>query len=163
MNEMNEDFILSVMEKFNASSAVYLKLPSGEASLCLKKEGAFKVSAPAAVPSVPVPHAAPAEAPAAPPPAPAPEGVKRTQDADPSVLVIESPIVGTFYRAPSPDSPPYVEEGVQVKKGQPLCIIEAMKMMNNLEAEYPCVIEKILVSSGDMVQFGQPLFQVRAI
>jgi acetyl-CoA carboxylase biotin carboxyl carrier protein len=65
---------------------------------------------------------------------------------------------GTFYRAPSPDDPPFVKEGDSVKKGDPLCIIEAMKIMNEIEAEDIGVIQKILVESGQAVEFNQPLF-----
>ena len=78
-------------------------------------------------------------------------------------VAIKSPIVGTFYRSPSPDAPPYVDVGKTVKKGQPLCILEAMKMMNTLEAEFDCVVEKVLVSNGDLVEFDQPLFMVRTL
>ncbi|ADK81411.1 acetyl-CoA carboxylase biotin carboxyl carrier protein [Sediminispirochaeta smaragdinae] len=76
---------------------------------------------------------------------------------------IASPIVGTFYRSPSPDSPAYIEEGNTVKSGQTLCIIEAMKAMNELEAEYDCKILSILVENGQMVEYGTPLFSVERI
>ena len=79
-----------------------------------------------------------------------------------NLLEVKSPIVGTFYRAPSPDSPPYVEKGSSVKKGQPLCVLEAMKMMNTLECEYDGVVEEILVSNGDLVEFDQVLFKIKA-
>lgn len=81
--------------------------------------------------------------------------------ADKNLVFIKSPIVGTFYRAPSPDSPPYVEKGTAVKKGQPLCVLEAMKMMNTLECEYDGVIEDILASNGDLVEFDQNIFAIR--
>lgn len=74
--------------------------------------------------------------------------------------VIKSPIVGTFYRTPSPDSPPYVEKGAKVKKGDPLCTIEAMKLMNQLVAEFDCEIVSILVQQASLVEFDQPLFEV---
>lgn len=74
--------------------------------------------------------------------------------------VIKSPIVGTFYRAASPDAPPFVEVGTKVKKGQKICILEAMKMMNALEAEFDCVIQKILITNGELAEFDQPLFEV---
>jgi biotin carboxyl carrier protein len=80
-----------------------------------------------------------------------------------SANVIKSPIVGTFYRAPSPDAPVYCEVGKTIKKGQPLCILEAMKMMNTLEAEYDCVIEEILVANGELVEFDQPIFKVKKV
>lgn len=76
---------------------------------------------------------------------------------------ITSPIVGTFYAAPSPDSKPYVAVGDTVNKDQTLCIVEAMKLMNEIAAEFDCEIVKILVKNEEMVQFGQPLFLVKAI
>jgi acetyl-CoA carboxylase biotin carboxyl carrier protein len=82
---------------------------------------------------------------------------------DANLVDIKSPIVGTFYRAPSPDAPSYVEVGSSVKKGQPLCILEAMKLMNTLEAEYDGVIEEILVQNGDLVEFDQPIFKIRKV
>lgn len=75
--------------------------------------------------------------------------------------VIASPIVGTFYRAPSPDSPPFAEAGQQVKKGDTICVIEAMKVMNELQAEFDCEIVDVLVENGTMIEFGTPLFSVK--
>ena len=75
-----------------------------------------------------------------------------------SGVEVLSPMPGTFYRAPSPDDHPFVKEGDSVKKGDPLCIIEAMKIMNEIEAEDIGVIQKILVESGQAVEFNQPLF-----
>ena len=77
--------------------------------------------------------------------------------------LITSPMVGTFYQAPSPDSPPYVKVGDKVKKGQTLCIIEAMKIMNELEAEFDCEILEILVEDGQPVEFDTPLFKVKKL
>jgi acetyl-CoA carboxylase biotin carboxyl carrier protein len=71
--------------------------------------------------------------------------------------MVESPMVGTFYRAASPDSEPFVEEGTQVRKGQPLCLIEAMKMMNEIEADTAGRVVRILVDNGNPVEYGQPL------
>lgn len=73
---------------------------------------------------------------------------------------IESPIVGTFYRSPSPDSPAFVEEGTKVKEGDTICILEAMKVMNELEADFDCKIVDILVENGQMVEYGTPMFRV---
>jgi acetyl-CoA carboxylase biotin carboxyl carrier protein len=72
-----------------------------------------------------------------------------------------SPMVGTFYAAPAPDKPPFVKPGDKVKKGQTVCIIEAMKLMNEIESEYDGEIVKILVNNEDMVEYGQPLFLIR--
>jgi len=75
-------------------------------------------------------------------------------------LTVTSPIVGTFYRSSSPDADPYVEEGALVKKGQVLCIVEAMKLMNEIEAEADGTVVKVLVESTTPVEFGQPLFLI---
>jgi len=74
--------------------------------------------------------------------------------------VVESPMVGTFYRAPSPDAPSYVEVGDEVRVGQTLCILEAMKLMNELESEVSGTVRKILAENGDPVEYGQPLFEI---
>jgi len=100
--------------------------------------------------AAPAPVAAPAapaaEVPAA--PAPAEENI------------VTSPMVGTFYRAASPDAEPFVSEGKKVQKGDVLCIIEAMKLMNEIEAEYDGVVEKILVENASPVEYGQPMFVI---
>ncbi len=91
------------------------------------------------------------------------EETKKEEKADEGLVEIRSPMVATFYRAPSPTSPPYVEVGDEVKKGDVLCILEAMKIMNELEAEFPCRIEKILVENGQKVEYDQPLFLVKRL
>ncbi|MBC7320803.1 acetyl-CoA carboxylase biotin carboxyl carrier protein [bacterium] len=78
-------------------------------------------------------------------------------------LFITSPIVGTFYRAPKPDAPPFVEVGDEVKVGQTLCIIEAMKLMNEVKSEYNGIVKQILVENGEPVEYGQPLFIIEPI
>jgi acetyl-CoA carboxylase biotin carboxyl carrier protein len=72
-------------------------------------------------------------------------------------------MVGTFYRAPSPDSPPFVKEGDKVSKGQTLCIIEAMKIFNEIEAEFDCKILEILVEDGQPIEYDMPLFLVEKL
>jgi len=74
--------------------------------------------------------------------------------------VVESPMVGTFYRAPSPGAEPFVKEGDYVEKGQVLCIIEALKVMNEIESEVSGIVRKILVENGQPVEYGQPLFYI---
>jgi acetyl-CoA carboxylase biotin carboxyl carrier protein len=96
-------------------------------------------NAPTAVPAVPV---VPAEEPL-------------------ELSVVTSPIVGTFYRSPDPSSPSFVEVGQRVKKGQTLCIIEAMKLMNEIESEYEGEIVKVYVENGQPVQYGERLFAVK--
>jgi acetyl-CoA carboxylase biotin carboxyl carrier protein len=76
---------------------------------------------------------------------------------------ITAPLVGTFYRAAAPDAPPFVEAGDKVKKGKTLCILEAMKLMNEFQAEFDLEIVAILVENGRMVEYGTPLFEVRRV
>ncbi len=115
---------------------------------------AVPAAAPAAQPVALAPVAAPAPAPAA-APAPAPAA------ADPSLKVITSPMVGTFYAAPSPDAPPFVGVGSQVRADSVVCIIEAMKVMNEIQAEIAGSVVECLVATGTSVEFGQPLFRVK--
>lgn len=80
---------------------------------------------------------------------------------DEDLNVIKAPMVGTFYRSASQDSAPYVTEGKPVKKGDVLCIIEAMKLMNEIESDFTGTVVKVLVKDGEMVEFGQPLFKIK--
>ena len=79
------------------------------------------------------------------------------------LITITSPIVGTFYRAPSPEASPFVEIGSRVKKGQVLCIVEAMKLMNEIESEIDGTIIKVLVENGQPVEYGEPLFLIEPV
>ncbi len=106
------------------------------------------------------PLAAPvAAAPAAAPAAAAADGVPAAP-AEPAGKLIKSPMVGTFYRSSSPGSKPFIEVGQQVKEGQPVCIIEAMKIMNEIESDIAGKIVRVLCENGQAVEFGQPLFVV---
>ena len=96
-------------------------------------------------------------APAAPPAAvPAPAAAEG--DAGQEGHVVKAPMVGTFYRSPSPDAKPFVEVGQAIKEGDTICIIEAMKLMNEIEADASGVVKAILVENGQPVEYGQPLF-----
>lgn len=75
--------------------------------------------------------------------------------------IVKSPMVGTFYMKPAPNAKPYVEVGQKVKKGDVLCIIEAMKLMNEIESEFDGEIAEVLLKDGDMVEFGKPLFKIK--
>lgn len=159
---MKEELIFKLFEKFEQSSSVYMRIKDGENEFVLKKEGAFApdriMPIVQSAPSLPVQAAA----------APAGDsgsasGAQAADSAAKNLIQIKSPIVGTFYRSPSPDSPPYVDKGTKVKKGQPLCVLEAMKMMNTLESEFDGVIEDIAVSNGDLVEFDQVLFTLRTV
>jgi acetyl-CoA carboxylase biotin carboxyl carrier protein len=94
-------------------------------------------------------------------PAAAPAPVAATAGQPPGTHILNSPIVGTFYRAPSPDTDPFVEVGSRVKKGQVLCIIEAMKLMNEIESDIDGTIAEIYPQNAQAVEFGEPLFAIR--
>ena len=97
-------------------------------------------------------------------PATAPVAVEITEEAkEDEKLFITSPIVGTFYSAPAPDAPAFVKVGDRVKNGQTVCILEAMKLMNEIQSDFECEIEAVLVSNEQKVEYGQPLFRVKKI
>lgn len=85
----------------------------------------------------------------------------KIKEIDESLKIVTSPMVGTFYAKPSPDAKDFVEIGTKVKKGETLCIIEAMKLMNEIESEYDGEIAEILVKDGEMVDYGKPLFKIK--
>ena len=85
------------------------------------------------------------------------------KDAEDEAVLITSPIVGTFYAAPAPDAAPFVKVGDRVKNGQTVCILEAMKLMNEIQSEFDCEIEAVLVSNEQKVEYGQPLFRVKKL
>jgi acetyl-CoA carboxylase biotin carboxyl carrier protein len=113
-----------------------------------------------AQPATPAPAAAVA-VPASPPPPPVPATPSETPEEDVELAIVKSPIVGTFYRSPEPGAPSFVEVGSLVKKGQVLCIIEAMKLMNEIDSEYDGEVVNVYVENGQPVQYGERLFAVR--
>lgn len=116
----------------------------------------FAVHAP--MPAMPAPVAAAPAPAAAAPAAPAPAAHGATEA---GIAFIKSPMVGTFYRSPSPDSPAFVDKGSSVKEETVVCIIEAMKVMNEIQAEVKGTILEVLVESGTSVEYGQPLYKVK--
>jgi acetyl-CoA carboxylase biotin carboxyl carrier protein len=135
------------------SGIAELEITEGEEKVKIVKGGVVVVTAPPAVPAVSSPPAAPA-APAA--------TVALALGAEPEPgqegHVVKAPMVGTFYRSPSPDAKPFIEVGQAVKEGDTICIIEAMKLMNEIEADASGVVKAILVENGQPVEYGQPLF-----
>ena len=136
-----------------------LEVTEGESKVRIVKNGApsaqnqvVMMPAPAAAPVAATPAAAPA-APAAAPAAAAPAA-----EAAPAGHVVKSPMVGTFYRSSAPGAAPFVDVGSTVKEGDTLCIIEAMKLLNEIDADASGTIKQILVENGQAVEFGQPLF-----
>ena len=153
---MDIDRIKTVIDLMREHELNEFAIEEPDFKLTLKRGGAApavmmaapSMMAPAAAPAAPVPAAAPA-APAAP-----------AASADDSLTPIPSPLVGTFYRAGSPDADPFVSVGSRVNKDTVVCIIEAMKVMNEIKAETSGVIKKILVENATAVQFGQPMFLI---
>ena len=128
------------------SGIAELEITEGEEKVKIVKGGAVSVApGPVTLPAPAAPEARAA------PPAAEPE-------AGPEGHVIKAPMVGTFYRSPSPDAKPFVEVGQAVKEGEVVCIIEAMKLMNEIDADAAGVIKAILVENGQPVEYGQPLF-----
>jgi len=138
-----------------------LDLKDGEETVTVKRGGKpVVVAAPAAAPAMALPAApAPAAAPAAAAPAAAPAAPKADDDA--GCIAVESPMVGTFYATPGPDKPPFAQVGTQVGPESIVCLVEAMKIFNEIKAEKSGTIHKILVKSGQPVEFGQKLFLIK--
>lgn len=148
--------LIALMEKSTLSE---IEISEDTETIRLTRQVPGMVAAPVAMTqTIPVPTqmAAPANAPAreAVPAAPAAEAV-------PDGHVVKAPMVGTAYAAPSPDAPPFVKVGDKVKVGDPLCIIEAMKMMNRIEADHAGVVTAVYVENGKPVEFDQPLFVIK--
>ncbi len=136
------------------SGIAELEITEGEEKVkIVKTSGAPAAAAAGAVPVPvqPVPLAAPAPVVAAP-------AAEQPEPAVPEGHPVKSPMVGTFYRTPSPDAKPFVEVGQAVKEGQIICIIEAMKLMNEIECDKSGTVKAILVENGQPVEYGQPLF-----
>ncbi len=146
---MDTKQIKSLMREFDDSGLSRIKITKEDFSIELEKATNL-VAAPVAAAAVAAPAAAPAAATTPAPSAPA----EITGDA------ILSPMVGTFYASPSPDSPPFVKVGDVVKKGQVVAILEAMKIMNELEADFDCKILEVLATNGQAVEYDMPLYIV---
>jgi acetyl-CoA carboxylase biotin carboxyl carrier protein len=150
---MDEKLILTLIEKFNSASIAELDLDDGAGHLILRKDTGFARNEPAA--AIPTDSAAQVMARES-----VHLGLPVSADGNETIT---SPIVATFYGAPGAASPPFVKAGSKVKAGDSLCILEAMKMMNHLEAEFDCEIVSVLASNGDLVEYGQALFKVKRI
>ncbi len=148
---MDIDRIKTVIDLMREHELNEFAIEEPDFKLTLKRGGAAMMMAPQMMAPAMAPAAAPAAAPA--PAAPA-------ASADDGLTPIPSPLVGTFYRAGSPDADPFVAVGSRVNKDTVVCIIEAMKVMNEIKAETSGVIKKILVENATAVQFGQPMFLI---
>lgn len=132
-----------------------LHFKHGDLEIDLKRGGAVSYAAPAHPPH-PVFSGSPQVQAFTPPPSPAPP-----EDEFAGLAPIRSPMVGTFYAAPDPDTPPFVSPGTRITKDTTVCIIEAMKVFNEIKAEVDGIIERVMVENAQPVEYGQPLFYVR--
>ncbi len=155
------DFLERLIQALDNSSVDSLEIERGGTRVHLSKsppQAAPIAMAHGAMPmSAPMPAAAPAAAPTA---ASTPEAPAAAPSSSSNLLEITSPMVGTFYRSPAPDAPSYVDVGARVGPGDTLCIIEAMKLMNELECEISGTIAEICIENAQPVEFGQVLFRV---
>ena len=135
------------------SGIAELEITEGEEKVKIVKGGGVSVT-PMVAASAPAPAAAPLLA----APAPAPSAAAAAAPAAPEGHVVKAPMVGTFYRSPSPDAKAFVEVGGTVKEGDVICIIEAMKLMNEIDSDAAGTVKAILVENGQPVEYGQPLF-----
>ena len=164
---MNQKELKELIEFLIEKDIAEFELERGDVKVRIKRAAADAPSAlepryVAVAPAAAVPPPAPAARPApASPPAAAPAAATESAEED-GLHIIRSPIVGTFYAAASPGAPPFVKVGDTVAVGQVLCIIEAMKLMNEIESDFAGELTKIHVTNAQPVEYGQPLFAVRA-
>jgi len=170
---MNQKEIKELIEFLIDKDIAEFELERGDVKLKVKRAGiqatpqVVTVATPVPIAAAPVlapaaPIAAPsASAPSAPVPAVQPPAAAPAGEDESSWQIVKSPIVGTFYGAPSPGAPPFVKVGDKVSVGQVLCIVEAMKLMNEIEADYAGTVMKIYSTNGQPVEYGQKLFAVK--
>ena len=149
-------YVQALAEVFSNYELDEIEIESGEHRVLLRR--ADYASPPAMVAAAPAAAPVAVAAPGA--PAPAPTAAAPEAKAEAPGEFIESPFVGTFFRRPRPDSPPFVDVGDAVAKGKVVCIVEAMKLFNELEADFDCRIEECLVEDGQPVEYGAKLFRV---
>lgn len=148
---MKIDQLKQVLEMLDQSSVNELSLETDTYKLKLKKQGE----------TVTVSHQAPAAPVAAPAPVKQVAAPVEEEIVADDTVTINALMVGTFYSRPNPDKPAYVKVGDQIEVGQVICVLEAMKLFNNLNSEVSGTVVEILVADGDLVEFGQPLFRIR--
>jgi acetyl-CoA carboxylase, biotin carboxyl carrier protein len=143
--KLDLEIISEIIRIFKESDIAKLELSAKDFKIKLSKFGEFQ-----AVPTISLNNLQPTQ-----------ETPKVEVKEEKNIHIVKSPIVGTFYRAPAPGAKPFVEVGSRVKKGDVLCIIEAMKIMNEIKSDVDGVVEEILVENGQPVEYGQPLFKIR--
>ena len=153
---MNREELRDVIEMIMQTDITDFELEEDGRKLSIRRRGGEQPQMVAATPVV-------ASSPGPEQPAAAPVAAPTSEEKNERLVDIPSPIVGTFYRAPSPDSSPYVEIGQVVEKGQVLCIVEAMKLMNEIEADFRCRVCEIFKENAQPVEYGESLFRVEKL
>jgi acetyl-CoA carboxylase biotin carboxyl carrier protein len=158
---MDLDEIKQILDLMREHELTEFELERDGVTLRLRKNAGGHWTGP--LPQMPITYAAPMPGPAPAPavPAPADSSVLTAANEDVDLAIVKSPIVGTFYRAAEPGAPPFVDTGQQVRRGQVLCIIEAMKLMNEINADCDGEVVKIYVENGQAVQYGERLFAIK--
>jgi acetyl-CoA carboxylase biotin carboxyl carrier protein len=158
---MDLKLIKNLLNMIAESDVSEVSIEEGDFKIKIKKQGEPQsFSMPPVFSSPPAPSAHVEVSLPTPPSNPSNSGTTAPSSGSSSTTIIKSPIVGTFYKAPSPDSPAFVEVGKTVSKGDALCIIEAMKIMNEIESEYSGKIVRVIAENGQPVEFDQPLFEI---
>jgi acetyl-CoA carboxylase biotin carboxyl carrier protein len=157
---MNMDEVRELIALMRDNGLTELEIEGEEFRVRLRRDSVPSGSAPHA--AVPVPTPVPETAPAPAPTQPAPQAPAEATSPEQDLHIIPSPIVGTFYRSPSPSADPFVKIGSNVEHETVVCIIEAMKLMNEIQAEATGEVVKIYVENGQPVEYGQPLFGIRS-
>lgn len=156
MSQQNDELFSSAVKAFKELGLTKLSLKNGDFEVELQKESAVMSAVPAQTTAMPVAPAVSA------PVSSAAESLAPVQTSadETDKGVVKAPLIGVFYASPSPDAPPFVKVGDRVKKGDILCIIEAMKMMNEITAEADGTVSEVIAENGKLVEFGQPLFKL---
>lgn len=154
------EFLEKLIRSIDTSGIDSVEIERGGTRIRVSKTPPVQ-AVPAAYAAPPAPAPAPAPPSAAPASAPGAPAAAAAAEPDPGWTEIRSPMVGTFYRAPAPDAPAYAEVGTRVGVGDTLCIIEAMKLMNELEAEVAGTVAQVCVENGEPVEYGQVLFRIK--
>lgn len=158
--EIDLEQLKSLLNAFDEHSLTELTIKKDDDKIVIKREQANAFSGGVSVQPAPA-HIVTSSSSVASPPASDAVAEGASAEKVEEGEYITSPFVGTFYRAPNPTAKPFVEKGESVESGRPLCIVEAMKLMNEIESEFPCTILEILVENGKPVEYGEKLFKIK--
>ncbi len=156
---MDLKLVKNLLDLISKTELNEVSIEEGDFKLKVKKQSDAPAQAAPVQYQMPPAQQAPAQPASA--PAPADSSASEKKESQPEGETVKSPIVGTFYESPSPDSDPFVKVGDTIQKGETLCIVEAMKIMNEIEAEFSGTVQKILVDDAQPVEFDQPLFIIK--